>query len=81
MLGWLLAQCGRQLAVVIHAEEVFHAQEDTHRAFADFARRVNETLGKKGRCSIEEVEEGAARRFLVHNFRRVSSGAPKKILL
>jgi hypothetical protein len=42
---------------------------------------VGEALSRPDRCRIEEVEEGGYKRFLVHNFRRAPSGAPKKILL
>ena len=81
VLGWLLALCERQLAVVVHAQGVFPIHEDTHRAYADFARRVDQVLARADRCFIEEVDDDSHRRFLVHNFRRAPSGAPKKILL
>ena len=81
VLGWLLALCERQLAVAVHAKGVFPIHEDTHRSYADVARRVGEALSRPDRCRIEEVEEGGYKRFLVHNFRRAPSGAPKKILL
>ena len=81
VLGWLLTLCERQLAVAVHAKGVFPIHEDIHQAYTDFARRVEEALAKSGRCFIEEVEEGAYKRYLVHNFRRSPSGAAKKILL
>ena len=79
--GWLLALCERQLAVAVHANDVFPIHEDTHGAYADFARRVEEALSRSGRCRIEEIEVEGHRRHLVHNFRRQPSGAPKKVLL
>ncbi len=81
VLGWLLAVCERQLAVVVHAKDVFPIHEDTHRAYVELARRVDETLSRPDRCFIEEVEEENERRYLVHNFRRAASGAAKKVLL
>jgi len=80
-IGWLLALCERQLAVAVHAKETFPIHEDTHRAYADFARRVDAALTRPDRCHVEEVEEDQFRRYLVHNFRRAPSGAAKKILL
>ena len=81
VLGWLLAICERQLAVAVHAKGVFPIHDDTHNAYTDLARRVEQTLSRPERCFIEEVEEGDHKRFLVHNFRRSSGGAPKKVLL
>jgi hypothetical protein len=81
VLGWLLALCERQLAVSVHARDVFPIHEDTHRAYADLSRKVNQVLARADRCSIEEVDEGSHRRFLVHNLRRAPSGAPKRVLL
>jgi len=80
-LGWLLALCERQLAVAVHAKGVFPVHDDVHQAYTGFARRAGEALARTDRCSIEEVTEGNLRRYLVHNFRRAPSGAPKKVLL
>ena len=80
-IGWLLALCERQLAVAVHAKGVFPIHEDVHRAYVDFARRVEAALSRSDRCAIEEIEDNNFRRYLVHNFRRAPSGAPKKILL
>jgi hypothetical protein len=81
VFGWLLALCERQLAVAVHANDVFPVHEDTHRAYADLARRIEASLTRVDRCRIDEIEDNIQRRFLVHNFRRQPSGAPKKILL
>ena len=81
VLGWLLAVCERQLAVAVHATGIFPIHKDTHEAYTDLARRVDGALTRTDRCSIEEIEEGAYKRYLVHNFRRAPSGAAKKILL
>jgi len=65
VLGWLLALCERQLAVVAHANDVFPIHEDTHQAYADFARRVGEALSRSDRCRIEEIEVEGYKRYLV----------------
>ncbi len=81
VLGWLLALCERQLAVAVHARGVFAVHEDTHQAYAGLASSVDQVLARSDRCFIEEVDVGSQRRFLVHNFRRAPSGAPKRLLL
>ncbi len=81
VLGWLLALCERQLAMAPEVADVLPVGGETRRACVGFAGGVERTLAKADRCSIDEVEEGPARRFLVRNFRRVPSGDPKKILL
>jgi hypothetical protein len=81
VLGWLLSLCERQLAVAVHAKDVFPIHEDVHAAYTDFAGRAESALRRPGRCSIEEVADGQYHRYLVHSFRRAPSGAPKKYLL
>ncbi len=80
-LGWLIRLCERQIAVAVHLQDVFNIAEETHTAYGDYARRVEELLSKAGRARIEEVEDGNFKRWLVQNFRRQPSGAPKKMLL
>ena len=80
-LGWLLALNERQLAVAVHAKGVFPIHEDTHRAYADLARRTEQALCRPDRCCVEDVADGDHRRLLVYNFRRAPGGAPKKVLL
>lgn len=80
-LGWLLRHNERQIAVAVHMPDVLNITSETHRAYADFARRVNERLAGRSRARIEEVEQDGFKRWLVHNFRRQPSGAPKKYLL
>jgi hypothetical protein len=79
--GWLIALCERQLAVAVHAQDVFPIHDDTHRAYAEFARDADRTLSRGDRCRVTEVEEGQYRRYLIENFRRASGGALKKYLL
>ena len=80
-LGWLIRLCERQLAVAVHMDDVFNIEPATHAAYEAYALRVQEALGNPARASLEEVEAGGFKRWLVHNFRRQPSGAPKKILL
>ena len=44
-------------------------------------QQVDEALARSDRCRIEEVEDRGDRRYLVHNFRRAASGAPRKVVL
>lgn len=80
-LGWLIRLCERQLAVAVHMDDVLNITPETHAAYNDYASRVTQALERPGRASIEEVESDGFRRWLVHNFRRQPSGAPKKVLL
>ena len=80
-LGWLLRVCERQLAAAVHMPDVLNITEESHEAYAAFARSVEETFANPSRAKIEEVEAGGFKRWLVHSFRRQPSGAPKKILL
>ncbi len=80
-LGWLLALCERQLAVAVHAKGTFAIHDDTHDAYRVFAERVERTLSRSDRCSVEEIEEGQYKRYLAHNVRRAAGSDPKKILL
>ncbi len=80
-LGWLLRLCERQLAVAVHMDDVLNIEPATHAAYGDYALRVGETLGAPARAYIEEVESDGFKRWLVHNFRRQPSGAPKRVLL
>jgi hypothetical protein len=80
-LGWLLRLCERQAAVAVHMHDVLNITPETHEAYGDYARRVEETLAHPARASLEEVEADGFKRWLVHNFRRQPSGAPRKILV
>jgi hypothetical protein len=80
-LGWLLRLCERQLAVAVHMHDVFNVTPEMHAAYADYRTRGQATLDDANRASIEEVESDGFKRWLIHNFRRQPSGAPKKYLL
>jgi hypothetical protein len=79
--GWLIALAARQIKVIVDAEGIFPVAEERRTAYEALQRRVDEALGRRDRCRIEEIEVGYDRRYLVHNFRRGSSGSPKRILL
>ncbi len=81
-LGWALALAARQLKVIVDGAPIFGVTDETRTAFAGLQRGVDAALGRDDRCYLEEVvESDNTRRYLVHNFRRQPSGAPKKIVL
>ncbi|MEX2226062.1 MAG: hypothetical protein WEB52_06410 [Dehalococcoidia bacterium] len=80
-LGWLLRLNERQVAVAVHMPDVLNITPEAHDAYGDYAAGVNEALSSRSRAHIEEVEQDGFKRWLVQNFRRQPSGAPKKYLL
>lgn len=80
-LGWLIRLCERQIAVAVHMSDVLNITPETHTVYADFASHVQQTLTQAARARIEEVDADRFKRWLVSNFRRQPSGAPKKLLL
>ncbi len=80
-LGWLLSLCCVQLELALGGGSPFAAAEETRTAALECMERCDRLLAAPERCRIEEIEENGARRLLLHNFRRQSSGAPVKILL
>jgi len=80
-LGWLLRLNERQLAIAVHMHDVLNITDEAHAAYRTYALRVNERLADRNRAVIDEVEQDGFKRWLVHNFRRQPSGAPKKYLL
>jgi hypothetical protein len=81
VLGWLLALAARQVRVIVDAEGTFPISDGARTAYDELQRRVDASLTRDDRARIEEVEDGNNRRYLVHDFRRSSSAAPKKIIL
>lgn len=80
-LGWALALAARQVRLIVDADGVFAVSEEARAACAELQRRVDEALSRGDRCYIEELAAEEAHRYLVHNFRRTSSAAPRKIVL
>jgi hypothetical protein len=79
--GWLLALATRQLQVVFDAQQIFALSDERRQVYESLRKQVEAALARNDRCRIEEVEDRGDRRYLVHNFRRASGGATKKILL
>jgi hypothetical protein len=80
-LGWLIRLCERQVAVAVHMSDVLNITPETHAAYADYSTRIDALLANASRARIEEIEQDNFKRWLIHNFRRQPSGAPKKMLL
>ncbi len=78
ILGWLLALAETQLATALAAPEALVVPEATRAEGERLGSEIRHTLANPRRCHAQEVEGG---RYLIHNFRRAPSGAPKKILL
>jgi hypothetical protein len=81
LLGWLIALAARQVRVIVEAEAIFPVSDERRAEYAALQAAVDKALASVERCRIEEVRHGNDRRYLVHDFRRNSSGSPKKILL
>lgn len=81
VLGWLLALAERQLYVALAAEGTFALSDDARATYGSLAAEVDAALGRADRCRLDEVEEENFKRYLVHNFRRSSGSAPRKVLL
>lgn len=80
-LGWLLAVSERQVQSAVHMPDVFAVSDQARKTYLDIARRTDDMLGDPSRCRIVEVDEDGGKRYLVENFRRLSTGAPRKYLL
>jgi hypothetical protein len=79
--GWLLALAARQLRVLVDAEAIVPVTPEARAEYEALQSNVHASLARDDRCRIEEVVDGNARRYIVHNFRRQGSGSPKKIIL
>lgn len=81
LLGWMLSLCVAQLEMVLAEGSPFFASEATREAARDYITRALAATEHSNRCHIEEMVEDGTRRYLLHNFRRQSSGAPQKLFL
>ena len=79
--GWLVALAARQLRVLIDAEAIVPVTPEARDLYVSLQAEVDASLARDDRCRIEEIVDGNARRYIVHNFRRQGSGSPKKIIL
>jgi hypothetical protein len=80
-LGWVMTLCERQVAVAAHMTDVFNITPETHAAYASYADRTGAHLANPSRARIQEIEQDGFKRWLIHNWRRQPSGAPKRVLL
>ena len=74
--GWLLLLAGEQLAAAVESG-VFALSETLAADCEAIQRDIRAALGNKRRCHVEETDG----RFLFHNFRRATSGQPKRVAL
>jgi hypothetical protein len=74
--GWLLLLAGEQLAVAIESG-VFTLSETLASDCEAIQRDIRTALGNGRRCHVEESDG----RFLFRNFRRATSGQPKRVAL
>jgi hypothetical protein len=81
MVGWLLRLCERQVSCSEEAGDIFNITQSRREEAEGIRSQIGATLARTGRCRAEEVEIHGERRYLIHNFRRSSAAAPRRILL
>jgi hypothetical protein len=82
VFGWLLALADGQLSLAANAPQYFPLDEEARSEYAGLSKQITARLGNRLRCRVEEIVDPAGnRRYLFHNFRRLASGAPARILL
>lgn len=82
LLGWLIALCEAQLRLVtITGADVFNISDYARQARDEWAARAVAALDNPARCAMEPVAIDGDQRWLMHNFRRQSSGAPRRFVL
>jgi hypothetical protein len=81
VFGWLLTLCIVQIGHSLTDSSPFFASDETRDVAAAFLARGSTSLQGTERCRIEEMLDEGRRRYLVLNFRRQSTGAPRKLLL
>jgi hypothetical protein len=81
VLGWLIRLAVRQVQIAVDAEPMMPVSDEVRTLWTDLASRAEKALAREDRCVIEEVDEAGFRRYLLHNFRRNSTAAPRKLLL
>src|SRR3954447_4602531 len=78
--GWLVALAARQPRVLVDAGAIVPVTPEARELYEALQAEVDASLARDDRCRIEEIVDGNARRYIVHNFRRQGSGSPKKII-
>ena len=81
IFGWLLTLCMVQIDLALADHSAFYASEETRGTAQGFKDHLKNTLEASQRCRIEEIDDNGSRRLLLHNFRRQSGDAAKRILL
>jgi hypothetical protein len=79
--GWLLALAARQVRLAVEAAPVLPIADEVRAAYESLQTRIAAASSQPDRCRIEEIEDEKERRLLVHNFRRSTATAPRKIVL
>src|SRR5215208_3972508 len=80
-LGWLLTLCDAQLRLAQTSGAPYNVTDELRADAAVWSANARRLLDAPDRCRIEEVMDGLTRRWLIHNFRRQSGGAPRRLLL
>jgi hypothetical protein len=80
-LGWLIALCATVLHQLVERSDLYGTSAATTAAIAQFEATASAALGRSDRCTVEQVELDGDQHFLVQNFRRQPSGAPRRLLL
>lgn len=74
--GWLLLLAGAQIQAVADSG-IFAIDGATEEDANAVTRQIALALANQRRCRVEEVDG----RFIFHNFRRTSSGQPRRVVL
>ena len=80
-LGWLLRLCDVQVHLAQAPGAPYNVTEEFAAAAIAWSENTRRLLDQPDRCRVEEIMDGMHRRWLIHNFRRQSGGAPKRLLL
>jgi len=80
-LGWLLTLCDVQLRLAQSPGAPYRLTDETVTVVHAWSNAVHTLLHQPDRCRIEEIMDGMDRRRLLHNVRRQSGGAPRRLLL
>ena len=80
-LGWLLRLCDVQLRLARVSGVPYNITDELATAAAAWSENTRRLLEQPDRCRVEEIIDGMHRRWLIHNVRRQSGGAPKRLLL
>lgn len=77
VFGWLLVLAAGQMETAV-ASGAFAVEDEARREQERLSAEIGAALANPRRCRVEEIEGG---RYLFHNFRRRSSGVPRRLVL